>query len=243
VVRPRKVNERLRLNILSKVVGLGLIALAMAAPNAKASTTSLVTSGCSLGCTTPPFALITLTQDIDLVSVDVTISMGSDSNGAYHFHKANDPNHFAFGFDLSGNPAVTFSNFILNGSATAGFTPAGTEPGSYSSAPFGTFDYALKCTGCGAGYGGGLVGPLSFTITPTSGSLTPASFITNSSGHLFTVDIVDFNGNSGNVSDAAAVTPEPSTMFLVGTSLLALAGLGSRFRLRTTRQPMSAPTG
>jgi|SRR5579862_1710244 len=208
----------------------------MAAQNANASTTSLVTSGCSSGCTTPPFALITLTQDIDLVSVDVTIALGSDSNGAYHFHKASDPNHFAFGFDLSGNPTVTFSNL------TAGFTAAGTEPGSYSAAPFGTFDYALKCTGCGSGYGGGLVGPLSFTITPTSGSITPASFITNSSGHLFTVDIVDFNGNSGNVSDAAAVTPEPSTMLLVGASLLALAGIGSRFRLRPgspRRQPVN----
>ena len=180
----------------------------------------LTVNGCTTGCTTPPYATINLLQDADGISVDVTVTLGSDVNGPYHFHHAPDPNHHSLAFDLSGDPTVSISGL------TAGFALAGTLPGSFNSTPFGTFSYAIDCPGCGSGYGGGLAGPLQFKITPSSGSLTPASFVPNSMNHYFTVDIVDFSNNSGNVSDPGIQsTPEPSTAILIGTSLLGLAGL------------------
>ena len=201
------------------------VALTLCARPVRANTVVLTTSGCSAGCTTSPFGMITLTQDVDGVSVDIQVTLDSDANGAYHFHKASDPNHFAFAFDIVGNPTVTFTNL------TTGFTAAGTLPGSYNASPFGSFDYALRCSGCGSGYGGGLTGPLQLTVTPSIGALTPVSFTPAGAAHFFTVDIVDFLGNSGNVADPGDPgSPEPSTSILLGSALVALGILARRHR-------------
>jgi hypothetical protein len=170
--------------------------------------------------------MVTLQQNIDSISVDITVTLDSDSNGVYHFHKAPDPNHFAIAFDIVGSPDVTVNI------TTAGFTLAGTEPGSYNAKPFGTFDYALQCSGCGSGYAGGLTGPLQFTVTPVSGALTPSSFLPGGAAHFFTVDIVDSLNNSGNVADPGDPAPEPATKLLLGSALIVLARLGRRRRSR-----------
>ncbi len=187
---------------------------------AEANTIALTLDGCLAGCTTPPYATVSLTQDGN--GVDLLITLGSDGT-AYRVHGAEDTNHFALAFDLAGDPAITVTdpnNF---------FSPAGPFPGSFVPTPWGTFDYALICTGCGKGYSGGVTPTLPITITPTSGTITPSDFVTNPDGHFFTIDIVDSGGNFGNAADP--VVPEPVTLLLTGTALVAMA-LGIRKRIR-----------
>ena len=54
---------------------------------ARATDIILTTSGCSAGCTTSPFGMVDLQQNIDGISVDLTVTLDSDANGAYHFTK------------------------------------------------------------------------------------------------------------------------------------------------------------
>ena len=195
----------------------------------RANNVLLTTSGCSTGCTTSPFGMVDIQQDIDLISLDVTVTLDSDAGGQYHFHKAPDPNHYALAFHIEGNPSVTISNL------TTGFDLADTLPGTFSASPFGDFEYALKCTGCGAGYAGGLAGPLSFTVTPATGALTPNNLTPPGATHFFSVDIVDSLGNSGNVGDPGDPAPEPATDVMLGSALLVF-GVASKRWQRSRRR-------
>ena len=200
------------------------------APLAVANNILLTVNGCTLGCAVSPFGMIDLVQDVDGISVDLTITLDPDgSNPDYHFHQGNS-HHFALAFNLAaGDPAVTVTPL------TAGFSLAGSEPGSYTPSPFGTYAYAIACSGCGAGYSGGLSGPLEIQLTPATGTLSPTpSTFAAVAGHYFSVDIVDFQNNSGNVADPGnAGAPEPSTFAMLALSTA--AALAGRHRLLAPR--------
>src|SRR6266567_7841770 len=78
-------------------------------PLSRANNIILSVSGCTIGCTTSPFGMVSLQQDIDSISVDVSVTLDSDANGPYHFHGASDPHHFALAFNITGSPAVTIN--------------------------------------------------------------------------------------------------------------------------------------
>ena len=220
---------RFRRKLTSAACVAAAAVMIMARP-LRADNVILTLEGCTAGCTTSPFAMVSLQQNIDGISVDLTVTLDSDADGPYHFHKAPDSNHFALAFHIVGDPSVSINI------ATAGFSLADTVPGSFNASPFGTFEYALKCTGCGNGYAGGLTGPLQLTVTPTSGTLTPSSFKPAGAAHFFSVDIVDFGNNSGNVADPGDPAPEPATEILLGSALVLLGAMARRRRPRPAGQ-------
>jgi hypothetical protein len=196
------------------------VALATSAP-AFASTAfyDLSVADPSAGLAAGPYGQVKVTENGGALDFLVTL------DGAFRIHGGND-NHDAFTFDLIGAPAVTIS------ALTAGFArEAGT---SFSEPPLGSFFYSIDCTtACGAGYPGGFVGPLSFTVTANSGTLSLASLGTTG-GVYFSSDIVDPNGKTGNVGAIPGV-PEPATWAMM---LLGMGGLGAALRQR--RRPQMA---
>lgn len=149
-------------------------------------------------------------------------------NPGFKIHDGNS-NHNAFSFSLTGSPVISLSN------VTSGF--ALVNASSVTAPPFGSFDYALDCTGCGPGYGGGNPGPLAFTVTSSSGplslsSLTSMPYMGNNV--YFASDLVDSNGKTGNVGGVAttqSAVPEPATWAMM---LIGFGAVGGSLRRRKT---------
>lgn len=206
-----------RTALLYSVVAIGMAAT----PSAFAATKifDLSLSAASAGLGAGPFGTVKVTEVAGALDFVETLT------GGFKFHSGN-ATHSAFAFDLTGDPAITVS------SLSSGFAKAtGT---SFSEPPFGSFDYAFKCTGCGKGYAGGLSGPLSFKVTSVAGPLTLASLQANAiSGAkvYFTTDVVNSAGNTGNVGAIAAssATPEPAAWALM---IVGVGGVGAALRRR-----------
>jgi hypothetical protein len=183
-------------------------------PSAHASIYTLSVSDPSAGLGAAPYGTVSVTQDANGTSLDITETL----NAGFEFHGGN-TNHTALAFSLAGDPSITIS------SLTAGFTQVSGS--SVSAPPFGSFDYALSCTGCGAGFGGGISGPLSFVLSSNAGALTPSSLIFdtyNGNSIFFSSDLVISNGNTGNAgATLTAAVPEPSTWAML---ILGFSGIG-----------------
>jgi len=132
-----------------------------------------------------------------------------------------------FGFDLVGNPQITYS------SVTTGFAPA-TNPQSAGTLHLdgtGFFEYGVNCTGCGPGGSAPLAGPLDFTISATGG-LTLASLQQNADGQIFAIDVINTAANpnvtgfvdasSGTIVVPPQEAPEPGILALLSAGLLAV---------------------
>jgi hypothetical protein len=170
---------------------------------------NLTVDNCSGGCGTSPFGQVELQQDgTNSVLVTATLFNGDQFvNTGLH----------AFTFDVGGTATIAVS--------TTGFTADAPPPsGPYHQDGFGDFPYAIECTGCGSGGSSPLAGPLSFIVTETG--LTVNSFVSNGSA-FFTADILGTTGNTGPVG-AIAATPEPASMLLFGTGLLAIGSMVRR---------------
>lgn len=179
-----------------------------------------------------PYGTINVVLDADGKSLDITETL----NSGFKFHENPDGNHHALTFSLDGNPNVSIS--ALAGNANfANFSLLSGVAGSQSETPFGSFDYAIDCTGCGHGFGGGNAGPLSFILTPAAGTLGLASlqFNTYNTQHIyFGSDLVvdAASANTGNVGATftdprgngnGPAAPEASTWAMM---ILGFAGIG-----------------
>jgi hypothetical protein len=160
-------------------------------------------------------------------SVDVSV-LDSDSlrikvtlDPDYRFHGGN-ANHPALTFETAGSFPVTIENL------TNGFSGTGPGEGAYSAPPFASgWDYRITCgAACGAGWGGGFAGPLQFDITHVGGiTLAAITYGATYNGVpiFFTTDLVERDGDTGNVGAILTAVPEPSTWVMM---ILGFFGIG-----------------
>jgi PEP-CTERM motif-containing protein len=173
---------------------------------------NLTVDDCSGGCGTSPFGTVELQQGTDSVLVTVKLLNGDQFiNSGLH----------AFTFDVGGAATIAVS--------TTGFTADAPPPsGPYHQDGFGDFPYAIEC-GTACGPGGSSPGGSTLIFTVNEAGLTVSSFVSNGSA-FFTADILGTTGHTGPVG-AIAATPEPASMLLFGTGLLAI---GTVVRRRLT---------
>lgn len=157
-------------------------------------------------------------HQVDTNNMEVTVSL---TDGAQYFVSSGSGNHPGFAFNLSGDPTIsvtsisspwTLSSVNLSSVATNG-------PG------MGTFDYFIDNPGSGASAHND--GPLVFNIFDAAG-ISYSDFVANASGYYFVADIMDAAGTTGtsgiNTPGSTPAVPEPSSLALLGTGILAAAG-------------------
>jgi hypothetical protein len=182
---------------------------------------SLDHDSCTGTCGTGPFGQVSLDQTTaSLVTVTVTLKPGEVFGGTGAGE--------ALEFNIAG--PVTIGGF------SAGF---GLGPSLDKVASFGTFLQSVSCTACTGGQSTNPSGPLTFTVTSSSGVVI-SDFGANAKGYYFSVNLIGTNGNGGNVAateplDGGAVSgtnvPEPVSASLIGIGLVAL-GLSRRLSRR-----------
>ena len=201
---------------------MGVSCLVAFAPAANASIILNISDGNGTG----PFGTITLTQ---LTSSSVGVDVSLNTN--YSF--VDTGSHQSFGFNLtSGLPTATIAV------STAGFAPAS----AFSNGTAGSFAYAIACTGCGSGGSSPIHGPLDFTVSVATGSLSVTDFVANAAGFTFAADVIGPNAtgatftglveSNGTASGRSPTVPEPLSLSLVGGGLLALGLLRKRLPRR-----------
>jgi hypothetical protein len=204
----------------------GLALLGASATPAQ-TTFNLTLDHCTGGCgPQASFGTVTLTQNAGSVNVSVSLS-----NRNFFVNTG----LLSFTFDING---------AKTGVKVSGLSPgwASFTSGSLHQGGFGNFPYAIACARCGPGASTAAANgsTLTFSVTATGG-LKVANFISNGSA-LFTADIISgTTGKTGAVgSNGPSFTPEPESMLLFGTGLIALVGMLS---LGTSRNPVGTWNG
>jgi hypothetical protein len=219
---------------IAKSVGYALLLAAalVAFPTISRADTYLFTSDhCTGGCGTTPFGQVVVTGGSGTLDFAVTLF---DSN---QFINTGQP--LSFGFNLAGNPTITYV------SLTTGWTiPGGSSPdqnaGSYHQDGTGNFEYGVSWFGNG-GQGSSNPGGSSLNFEITGTGLALSSIEKNAAGQFFAADILSgTTNNTGSVDVSNSAVPEPSALLLVGTALLGI-GYSVRNRIfRRTKEELAA---
>lgn len=198
-------------------------------------TFSLTQDGCTSGCGTGStvFGQVVLTYTGSGVDVKETLNSPSE-----FVNSAGD----SLAFDLSVSP-ITITGLTTGFAVVGGTNTSGTwtvSSASIHEPPFGYYDYAVTCGGvtpggCATGASSPLTGPLEFTISGVTLEDFSGATSTTYGDVFFSSDIIGPTGRTGDVGadgpgtpGIPTVTPEPSSLMLLGTGALGLAGVVRR---------------
>lgn len=193
------------------------------------------TGGCGLNgqnSSNNNFGYVTLHQ-VNATTVSVTVSLASGVGLDTDFvNTGNGYNHEPFAFNV--DKTVTVSN-ISNPYFTVGPSPDAISG-------LGTFSNTIACTSaCPSGASGADLLGNSLIFTTSDGSpLNISDFVANSQGYFFAADVIGPSGRTGEVAANGSPTitggsnvPEPASLALLGSSLMALGAA------RFLRRPFS----
>jgi hypothetical protein len=171
----------------------------------------LTSDHCTVGCGTPPFGAVVLTQDG--LDVDFTVTLYDSSK----FVRTGAGDFMNFKFNGVDVVLADISVPALLTAATGDFTGDGG----------GMYHFGVYYTGQANGGGAGISDPIAFTVAnATIADLTQL----NNLNQIFVADII--SGQTGltglvDVSEGEEGTPipEPSTMLLLGLGLMSMAAV------------------
>lgn len=153
------------------------------------------------------------------VSVSATVASG------YYFVASGSGNSLDFNLsDASPTINITTTDFTMSGTSVNG-------------SPWGTFDYGIGCSGitCGSGASNTTDATLTFTVTDPGGisylNFTPNPGKNDTPEIYFVSDINPAGGNVAAGAGSSTVmtpVPEPSSLMLLGSGVLGLAGMVRR---------------